>query len=30
MITVDSLLLLVVLVAVVFFVGSFARILREY
>jgi regulator of protease activity HflC (stomatin/prohibitin superfamily) len=30
MITVDSLLLLVVLVAVLFFVGSFARILREY
>jgi regulator of protease activity HflC (stomatin/prohibitin superfamily) len=30
MISVDSLLLLVVLVAVVFFVGSFARILREY
>jgi regulator of protease activity HflC (stomatin/prohibitin superfamily) len=30
MISVDSLLILVVLLAVVFFVGSFARILREY
>jgi regulator of protease activity HflC (stomatin/prohibitin superfamily) len=30
MISVDSLLLLVVLIAVVFFIGSFARILREY
>jgi regulator of protease activity HflC (stomatin/prohibitin superfamily) len=30
MISVDSLLLLVVLIAVIFFVGSFARILREY
>jgi len=30
MISVDSLLLLVVLFAVIFFVGSFARILREY
>ena len=30
MISVDSLLLLVVVVAVVFFIGSFARILREY
>ena len=30
MISIDSLLLLVVLVAVVFFIGSFARILREY
>ena len=30
MISIDSLLLLVVLVAAVFFIGSFARILREY
>jgi regulator of protease activity HflC (stomatin/prohibitin superfamily) len=30
MISVDSLLLLVVLIAVVFFIGSFVRILREY
>jgi regulator of protease activity HflC (stomatin/prohibitin superfamily) len=30
MISVDSLLVLVVLIAVVFFIGSFARILREY
>jgi regulator of protease activity HflC (stomatin/prohibitin superfamily) len=30
MISVDSLLLLVVVLAVIFFVGSFARILREY
>ena len=30
MISVDSLLLLVVLIAVIFFIGSFARILREY
>src|SRR5947208_4844270 len=30
MISVDSLLVLVVVFAVVFFVGSFARILREY
>ncbi len=30
MISMDSLLLLVVLIAVVFFIGSFARILREY
>ena len=30
MISVDSLLLLVVILAVVFFIGSFARILREY
>jgi len=30
MISIDSLLLLVVLIAVVFFIGSFARILREY
>ena len=30
MITVDSLILLVVVIAVIFFIGSFARILREY
>jgi len=30
MISVDSLLMLVVLIAVIFFIGSFARILREY
>jgi regulator of protease activity HflC (stomatin/prohibitin superfamily) len=30
MITVDTLVVLVVIVAVVFFIGSFARILREY
>src|SRR5687767_2718144 len=30
MISIDSLLVLVVLIAVVFFIGSFARILREY
>ena len=30
MISIDSLLLLVALVAVIFFIGSFARILREY
>jgi regulator of protease activity HflC (stomatin/prohibitin superfamily) len=30
MISVDSLLMLVGLIAVIFFIGSFARILREY